>query len=134
MARWRIIDLGDFVGFTGSPIRTRTGQPTVQATEWTIATKALHAPPEKYHGLSDPEIRQRRRYLDLMANEETRQTFIIRSQVIAAVRRFLDSRGFLEVETPILHEAESGAAAKPFVTHFNALDEDRVCGSAWNST
>jgi len=122
----RLVDLGDFVGVHGAPIRTRTGQPTIQATEWTMLTKALHAPPEKYHGLSDPEIRQRRRYLDLMSNEETRRTFTIRSQVIAAIRRFLDSRGFLEVETPILQESESGAAAKPFTTHFNAIDEDRV--------
>jgi len=122
----RLIDLGDFVGVHGVPIRTRTGQPTVQAANWTMLTKALHAPPEKYHGLADPETRQRRRYLDLMSNEETRRTFTVRSKVIAGIRRFLDARGFLEVETPILHESESGAAAKPFVTHFNAIDEDRV--------
>jgi lysyl-tRNA synthetase class 2 len=122
----RLIDLGDFVGAHGTPIRTRTGQPTVQATGWTMLTKSLHAPPEKFHGLADPEIKQRRRYLDLMANEETRRTFTIRSKVIAGIRRFLDSRGFLEVETPILHQSESGAAAKPFLTHFNAIDEDRV--------
>lgn len=122
----RLIDLGDFIGAHGTPIRTRTGQPTVQATNWTMLTKALHAPPEKYHGLSDPDARQRRRYLDLMANEETRRTFEIRSRAVAAVRRFLDARGFLEVETPILQVSEGGAAAKPFLTHFNALDEDRV--------
>lgn len=122
----RLIDLGDFIGVHGSLMRTRTGQPTVAATSWTMLTKALHAPPEKYHGLADPEMRQRRRYLDLMANEETRRVFATRSRVIAAIRRFLDSRGFLEVETPILQESESGAAARPFVTHFNALDEDRV--------
>ncbi len=122
----RFIDLGDFIGVHGTPIRTRTGQPTVAATHWTMLTKALHAPPEKYHGLADPELRQRRRYLDLMANEETRQVFTIRSKTIAAIRRFLDARGFLEVETPILQESESGAAARPFTTHFNALDEGRV--------
>jgi lysyl-tRNA synthetase class 2 len=122
----RLIDLGDFIGVHGVPIRTRTGQPTVQASMWTMLTKALHAPPEKFHGLADPEIKQRRRYLDLMANEETRRTFAIRSKTIAAIRRFLDSRGFLEVETPILQESESGAAATPFVTHFNTIDEDRV--------
>ena len=121
-----LIDLGDFIGAHGVPIRTRTGQPTVQAASWTMLTKALHAPPEKYHGLADPEIKQRRRYLDLMANEETRRTFTVRSQVIAGIRRFLDARGFLEVETPILQESESGAAAKPFLTHFNAIDENRV--------
>lgn len=122
----RLIDLGDFIGVHGTPIRTRTGQPTVQAMHWTMLAKALHAPPEKYHGLADPDARQRRRYLDLMANEETRRTFEIRSKAVAAIRRFLDSRGFLEVETPILQTSEGGAAAKPFVTHFNALDESRV--------
>ena len=119
-------DLGDFVGFRGTPIRTRTGQPTVQAATWTMLAKALHAPPEKYHGLADSEQRQRRRYLDLMANEETRRVFTVRSRVIASIRRFLDARGFLEVETPILQESESGAAARPFLTHFNANDEQRV--------
>nr|WP_322796131.1 lysine--tRNA ligase [Tepidiforma sp.] len=122
----RLVDLGDFIGVTGTPIRTRTGQPTVQAESWTMLTKSLHAPPEKYHGLSDPDLRQRRRYLDLMANEETRRVFEIRSRAVAAVRRFLDDRGFLEVETPILQVSEGGAAARPFVTHFNALDEPRV--------
>ena len=120
----RLIDLGDFIGARGTPIRTRTGQPTVQAKSWTMLTKALHAPPEKYHGLTDPDARQRRRYLDLMSNEETRKTFEIRSKAVAAIRRFLDARGFLEVETPILQVSEGGAAAKPFVTHFNALDEE----------
>jgi lysyl-tRNA synthetase class 2 len=122
----RLVDLGDFIGVTGTPIRTRTGQPTVQASSWTMLAKALHAPPEKYHGLSDPDLRQRRRYLDLMANEETRRVFEIRSRTVAAIRRFLDDRGFLEVETPILQVSEGGAAARPFVTHFNALDEPRV--------
>jgi len=122
----KLLDLGDFIAVHGVPMRTRTGQPTVGATSWTMLTKALHAPPEKYHGLADAELRQRRRYLDLMSNEETRRTFTIRSKAIASIRRFLDSRGFLEVETPILHESESGAAARPFTTHFNAIDEERV--------
>jgi lysyl-tRNA synthetase class 2 len=122
----RLIDLGDFIGVHGQPIRTRTGQPTVAATSWTMLAKALHAPPEKYHGLQDSEIRQRRRYLDLMANEETRQTFTVRSKVVSGIRRFLDDRGFLEVETPILQESAGGAAARPFTTHYNALDEDRA--------
>jgi len=121
----RLIDLGDFLGVHGVPMRTRTGQPTIGATAWTMLAKALHAPPEKHHGLADAELRQRRRYLDLMANEDTRHTFTIRSQVVAAVRRFFDSRGFLEVETPILQEAAGGAAARPFTTHYNALEEDR---------
>jgi len=121
----RLIDLGDFIGVNGAPIRTRTGQPTVQAAHWTMLAKALHAPPEKYHGLADVELRQRRRYLDLIANEETRERFIVRSRVVSAIRRFLDARGFLEVETPVLQEEAGGAAARPFMTHYNALDEDR---------
>jgi lysyl-tRNA synthetase class 2 len=121
----RLVDLGDFIGVEGSPMRTRTGQPTVGATSWVMLAKALRAPPEKYHGLADPEIRQRRRYLDLMANEDTRHVFQTRSRAVAAIRRFLDARGFLEVETPVLQEAAGGAAARPFITHFNALDEDR---------
>ena len=122
----RLVDLGDFIGVIGTPMRTRTGQPTVQAAGWTMLAKSLHAPPEKYHGLADPDLRQRRRYLDLMANEETRRVFEIRSRTVSAIRRFLDDRGFLEVETPILQVSEGGAAARPFVTHFNALDEPRV--------
>jgi lysyl-tRNA synthetase, class II len=122
----KLIDLGDFIGVHGTPMRTRTGQPTVGAKRWTMLTKALHAPPEKYHGLADAETRQRRRYLDLMANEETRRVFTTRSRIVAAIRRFLDNRGFLEVETPILQESESGAAARPFTTYFNAIEEERV--------
>lgn len=122
----KLLDLGDFIGVHGIPIRTRTGQPTVAAKHWTMLAKALHSPPEKYHGLADMELRQRRRYLDLMANEETRRTFTTRSKVVAAIRRFLDSRGFVEVETPILQETAGGAAARPFTTYYNALDEGRV--------
>lgn len=122
----RLIDLGDFISVHGQPIRTRTGQPTVAATSWTMLTKALYAPPEKFHGLQDTELRQRKRYLDLMANEETRRTFTIRSKIVSSIRRFLDGRGFLEVETPILQESAGGAAARPFTTHYNVLDEDRV--------
>ncbi|GBD23040.1 Lysine--tRNA ligase [bacterium HR29] len=122
---FRLVDLGDFVAIEGQPMLTRTGEPTVEAREWRMLCKALHAPPEKYHGLADPELRQRRRYLDLMANEETRRTFRIRTEMVRAIRRFLDERGFMEVETPILQEVTGGAAAKPFVTHYDALDEDR---------
>lgn len=123
--RLKLVDLGDFIGVHGKPMRTRTGQATISALSWTMLTKALHAPPEKYHGLSDPELRQRRRYLDLMANEETRQRFVTRSKIVAGIRQFLDGRGFLEVETPVLQEEAGGAAARPFQTHFNAINEDR---------
>ena len=123
--RLKEIDLGDFVAVSGRPMRTRTGEPTVAAASWQLITKALIAPPEKYHGLTNVELRQRCRYLDLMANEQTRATFRARSRIVAAVRRNLDQRGFLEVETPILQEEAGGAAARPFETHSHGLGEDR---------
>ncbi len=123
--RLRLLDLGDFVAVTGRPMRTRTGEATVAATAWRLTAKALQAPPEKFHGLTDADLRQRRRYLDLLANETTRATFQTRSRIVAAVRRHLDDRGFLEVETPVLQEEAGGAAARPFVTHSRGLDEDR---------
>jgi lysyl-tRNA synthetase, class II len=124
--RLKLADLGDFVEVTGEPIRTRTGEPTVAATSWRMLTKAIHAPPEKFHGLADTEQRQRRRYLDLMANATTREVFETRSRIVSAIRRFLDDRGFLEVETPILQESAGGAAARPFTTFYNSLDEERA--------
>jgi len=117
-----LVDLGDFVGVTGTLFRTRTGEPTIEARDYTILTKALRAPPEKWHGLQDVEVRYRQRYLDLIANAEVRDIFQLRSRAIAAIRRFLDERGFLEVETPVLQPKAGGAAAKPFVTYHNALD------------
>ena len=124
--RLKLLDLGDFVAVQGTPMRTRTGEATVAATSWQLITKALRAPPEKFHGLTDVETRQRQRYLDLLANEEVRDTFRTRSQIVAAVRRRLDERGYLEVETSVLQEEAGGAAARPFETHFEALGEDRV--------
>ncbi len=118
----RDIDLGDFLSVTGTLFRTKTDEPTVAAAEFTLLAKALRAPPEKWHGLQDVEIRYRQRYLDLIASPEVRETFVTRSRVIAGIRRYLDSRGYLEVETPILQGTAGGAPARPFVTHHNALD------------
>ncbi|MBI2912734.1 MAG: lysine--tRNA ligase [Chloroflexi bacterium] len=116
------LDLGDFLGVSGTLFRTRTGEATVQATDFTVLSKALRPPPEKWHGLHDVEVRYRQRYLDLMANAPVRDAFLVRSAAISAIRRFLDGRGFLEVETPVLQAAAGGAAARPFVTYHNALD------------
>ena len=124
--RLKLLDLGDFVAVEGTPMRTRTGEATVGATSWQVITKALRAPPEKFHGLTDVEIRQRQRYLDLMANEEVRDTFRLRSRIVAAIRRNLDERGYLEVETPVLQEEAGGAAARPFETYSQALGESRA--------
>ena len=120
----RDIDLGDFLGVSGTLFHTRTGEPTVQAASFILLAKALRPPPEKWHGLQDVEVRYRQRYLDLTANAPVRDAFITRSRIIAAIRRFLDARCFLEVETPILQATAGGAAARPFITHHNALDRD----------
>ncbi len=119
-----LLDLGDFVGVRGRLMRTRTGELSVQARELTLLSKSLLPPPEKWHGLSDVELRYRQRYLDLMSNPEVRRTFVTRSAVVAEIRRFLDGRGYIEVETPMMHPVAGGALARPFVTHHNALDVD----------
>jgi len=118
------LDLGDFLGVAGTLFRTRAGEITVEATGITILTKSLLSLPEKWHGLKDTETRYRQRYLDLIANEEVRRIFRTRSAIISGMRRFLEGKGFLEVETPILLPIAAGANARPFATHHNALDRD----------
>jgi lysyl-tRNA synthetase class 2 len=119
------LDLGDFVEARGPLMRTRRGEISVSPTALLIITKTLRPLPEKFHGLQDQEARYRQRYLDLQANDDSRRVFQQRSQIVAALRRRMDARGFLEVETPVLQPEAGGAAARPFVTHFNALDEER---------
>ena len=119
-------DIGDIVGVTGTVFRTKTGEISVHAQAITLLTKSLKVLPEKFHGLQDTDLRYRQRYVDTIVNPEVRDTFIKRSRIIAAVREFLDSRGFLEVDTPVLQTVEIGAAAKPFRTHHNALDIDML--------
>jgi lysyl-tRNA synthetase, class II len=118
------LDLGDLIGVEGAPFRTRRGELSLRVDSWTLLAKSLRPPPDKYHGLTDVETRYRHRELDLLANEETRELFILRSRLVAAVRSFLDQRDFLEVETPVLQPLYGGALARPFVTHHNALDRD----------
>lgn len=116
------LDIGDFVGVRGKVFRTRTGELTIRVSDWTLLSKSLHPLPEKWHGLQDKELRYRERYVDLMVNPETREIFLKRIKIVNSIRRFLESRGFLEVETPILHVLQGGAAAKPFESYHDALD------------
>jgi len=118
------VDLGDFVGAEGTMMRTRRGELSLRITSWQLLSKSLRGMPEKYHGLTDVETRYRKRYLDLAANDDSRDVFVKRAKIIAAVRRFLDDRGFIEVETPVLQPLYGGALAKPFITHHNELERD----------
>ena len=119
----KLLDIGDFIQATGFLFVTRTGERTLHVKEYSLISKSLRPLPEKYHGLEDKEIRQRKRYLDLIANgEEAREVFVIRSRTISAMRRYLDEHGFIEVETPILQPLYGGATARPFVTYHNNLE------------
>ena len=118
------LDIGDLVGVKGQVFRTKTGETSVHADSVTLLSKSLQILPEKYHGLTNTDLRYRQRYVDLIMNEDTKRTFINRSKIISTVRRYLDSQGFMEVETPMLVQNAGGAAARPFETHFNALDLD----------
>lgn len=115
-------DIGDIVGITGTLFKTKTGELSIKAENIELLTKSLRPLPDKFHGLNDQELRYRQRYVDLIVNEETRQIFQIRSRLVAGIRKFLNERGFLEVETPMMHPLPGGAIAKPFTTHHNALD------------
>src|SRR4029078_6619605 len=118
------LDTFDIVQASGTPRRTKTGEASLFVEELTVLAKALNPPPEKWHGLTDVEARLRERYLDLIVNEEVREIFRTRTTVVSAIRRFLDARGFLEVETPALQPIYGGASARPFVTHHNQLHQD----------
>ena len=110
------IDIGDIIGAQGKSFRTKRGEPSIEVTHLTLLAKSLQPLPEKWHGLSDTDTRYRQRYLDLIANTETKKIFTTRSQIITAIRQFLDQRGFLEVETPVLQASAGGALAQPFIT------------------
>ncbi len=121
---FKAYDIGDVLGIKGFVFKSKSGEISVHAQEVVLLTKSLHPLPEKFHGLTDTDTRYRQRYLDLIMNEEVRDTFVKRSKIISTIRRYLDGQGFMEVETPMLVSNAGGAAARPFETHFNALDED----------
>ena len=123
-ADFKKYDIGDIIGITGTVFKTKTGEISIHASKVTLLTKSLNPLPEKFHGLTDTDTRYRQRYVDLIMNEESKETFIKRSRILKEIRKFLDGRGFMEVETPMLVSNAGGAAARPFETHYNALNED----------
>ncbi len=123
-ADFKKFDVGDIVGIEGEVFRTKTGETSVHASEVVLLSKSLQVLPEKFHGLTNTDIRYRQRYTDLIMNADVKETFVKRSKIISAIRRYLDGQGFMEVETPMLVANAGGAAARPFATHYNALDED----------
>ncbi|MBQ7897447.1 MAG: lysine--tRNA ligase [Clostridia bacterium] len=122
--KFKKLDLGDIIGIEGYVFKTKTGETSVHAEKLTLLTKSLQILPEKYHGLTNTDMRYRQRYVDIIMNPEVKDTFIKRSKIISTIRKYLDAQGFIEVETPMLVSNAGGAAARPFETHFNALDED----------
>ena len=123
-AYFKKLDIGDIIGIKGEVFKTKTQEISIHALEVILLSKSLQILPEKFHGLTNTDIRYRQRYVDLIMNKEVKETFIKRSKIIKAVREYLDSEGFMEVETPMLVPNAGGAAAKPFDTHYNALNED----------
>jgi lysyl-tRNA synthetase class 2 len=121
---FKLADIGDIVGVKGTMMKTQTGELTIRCTEYTHLVKALKPLPEKFHGLTDTEERYRRRYLDLIMNQDSKRTAIMRPRIIRAMQNYFDNEGFIEVETPVLQNIQGGASARPFITHHNALDAD----------
>ena len=118
------MDIGDIVNIKGTVFKTKTGEISIHATQVVLLSKSLQVLPEKFHGLTNTDTRYRQRYIDLIMNQDVKDTFVKRSRIISSIRNYLDSEGFMEVETPMLVANAGGAAARPFVTHYNALDED----------